>query len=148
VKRLEGRGFNPIHDIKTNNEVSVATFIDPNKIEVRLVECTNSQMNENTSGAGAGGKNYTSWYARVGYCVIACPHVGSMATFYERTFSSPKTVGKRYDRSKHDSSTIYEVNYRKVESKDQYTQVTTTTDCSIRPKFHLYFCVEARIPCH
>ncbi|EPZ36322.1 hypothetical protein ROZALSC1DRAFT_27361 [Rozella allomycis CSF55] len=98
VKRLTSKGtwhiffisgFNVVHEIRTNDDLSITTFIDPNEIDIRLIECTPTQLNELQ---GQGNKNFT------------------------QTFSSSKS-GKKHDRGGSNTN-HYDFNNKRQEGKD------------------------------
>ncbi|KAL7751303.1 hypothetical protein RI367_003163 [Sorochytrium milnesiophthora] len=84
LKRLKAKSHKLLVDIKTYMEIQYAIVLDPNGIEVRLIEMSDVQLNELTKKS--------QWFARLGYYVIHVHGADDLRKYLESLFSKQKKV--------------------------------------------------------
>ncbi|KAJ3362526.1 hypothetical protein GGF32_005971 [Allomyces javanicus] len=82
VKRLLSKGFKPLLDIQGVMDIQYAIFLDPNGMEVRLMELPDLQLNEVT--------NKVQWFARLGYYLAHVGNGDDMRHYFESLFSKQR----------------------------------------------------------
>ncbi|KAJ1509762.1 hypothetical protein HMI54_004066 [Coelomomyces lativittatus] len=96
IKRLHSKGFNIILNLQNLMEIQYAILLDPNGIEVRLLEMPNIHLNDVSEKK--------QWFAKLGYYVI---HVNSGALiqqYLEGMFSKEIKVSDTNKKMLSDSS--------------------------------------------
>ncbi|KAJ3411869.1 hypothetical protein HDV05_001551 [Chytridiales sp. JEL 0842] len=79
VKRLQLKGYDIVIPPTDTNEMKISVLRDPNEIEVRLIEMTETQLDENISKK--------QWFARLGYYAIPTTSAEETVRFFERHFA-------------------------------------------------------------
>ncbi|KAI9217708.1 hypothetical protein BC828DRAFT_246612 [Blastocladiella britannica] len=85
IKRLHSKGFRAIlafTTVPTDAAISYAIYLDPNGIELRLVEMPDVYLNEVASKS--------PWFARVGYYLTHVPSADDARHFLESLFSKQR----------------------------------------------------------
>ncbi|KAJ3294544.1 hypothetical protein HK104_003508 [Borealophlyctis nickersoniae] len=82
VKRLSAKGFHLKLAPLDVAEVKMCILEDPNGLEVRLMELTDSQLNEASTKK--------QWYARLGYYTLPTHRADDSIRFYETLFSAQR----------------------------------------------------------
>jgi hypothetical protein len=84
VKRLQAKGFQPLLDIQLSMDITYSIFLDPNGIEVRLLEVPDVKLNEVT--------NKVQWYARLGYYVMYSGNGEELKLYWESLFAKQRKM--------------------------------------------------------
>ncbi|KAJ3044648.1 hypothetical protein HDV00_001574 [Rhizophlyctis rosea] len=90
VKRLMAKDFEVVLPPIDVADVKVGIVRDPSGLDIRLMELTDSQLNETS--------NRKQWFARLGYYALPTSHVDDCIRFYEGAFSSHRgktSTGKK-----------------------------------------------------
>ncbi|KAI9168506.1 hypothetical protein H9P43_007878 [Blastocladiella emersonii ATCC 22665] len=82
IKRLHSKGFKPLLGLQAYMSIQYAMFLDPNGIEIRLMEMPDVYLNEVT--------NKTQWFARLGYYVAQVGNGDDMRHYMESIFSKQR----------------------------------------------------------
>ncbi|KAJ3004132.1 UNVERIFIED_CONTAM: hypothetical protein HDU68_005282 [Siphonaria sp. JEL0065] len=81
IKRLATKGFETFMAPTAFQGAQIAILIDPNGIEVRLIELTEQQVDDPNTLVKR------QWFARMGYYTIPAVKLETTARYYERMFS-------------------------------------------------------------
>ncbi|ORZ32764.1 hypothetical protein BCR44DRAFT_145432, partial [Catenaria anguillulae PL171] len=80
IKRLHAKGFRALLGMQTvMDNIHYAIYLDPNGVEVRLMELPDVHLNE-----------VASWFARIGYYVAQVPHADEFRHYLESLFSKQR----------------------------------------------------------
>lgn len=98
VKRLQAKKFKIHTDVREYAGIQYAIILDPSGIEVRLVECTEPQLNDANSESNIKASahmmesNLTplKWFARLGYYATETFSGSNTVSFYEALFSNQR----------------------------------------------------------
>ncbi|KAJ3159149.1 hypothetical protein HDU86_002051 [Geranomyces michiganensis] len=83
AKRLQGKGFEVVLEPISIAEVKMCIMKDPNGLEVRLMELTDSQLNVPSTKK--------QWYARLGYYVVPTGMAEATVRWYETILATTRT---------------------------------------------------------
>ncbi|KAJ3184712.1 hypothetical protein HDU87_004116 [Geranomyces variabilis] len=83
AKRLQGKGFEVLLEPIAIAEVKMCIMKDPNGLEVRLMELTDSQLNVPSTKK--------QWYARLGYYVLPTGMAETTVRWYETILATTRT---------------------------------------------------------
>ncbi|KAJ3023525.1 hypothetical protein HKX48_002688 [Thoreauomyces humboldtii] len=83
AKRLQGKGFELVLEPLSIAEVKMCIMRDPNGMEVRLMELTDSQLNVPSTKK--------QWYARLGYYVVPTAQAEATVRWYETILATTRT---------------------------------------------------------
>ncbi|KAJ3214478.1 hypothetical protein HDU81_001692, partial [Chytriomyces hyalinus] len=81
IKRLASKGFETTLPITSFQSAQIAILIDPNGIEVRLIELTEPQSEDPSISSKR------QWFARLGYYTVPSVKTESTVRYYERMFT-------------------------------------------------------------
>ncbi|KAI8915360.1 hypothetical protein DFJ77DRAFT_462364 [Powellomyces hirtus] len=83
AKRLQGKGFDLVLEPQNIAEVKMCIMKDPNGVEIRLMELTDSQLNVPSTKK--------QWYARLGYYVLPTGSADVAVRWYETILATTRT---------------------------------------------------------
>ncbi|KAJ3171158.1 hypothetical protein HDU88_008194 [Geranomyces variabilis] len=83
AKRLQGKGFEVVLEPIAIADVKMCIMKDPNGLEVRLMELTDSQLNVPSTKK--------QWYARLGYYVLPTGMAEATVRWYETILATTRT---------------------------------------------------------